>query len=145
MSQAPEVHLHLHIHEGASPDAARAAAEALRDERPQTVKPVAETGSSNDPDRTVEYVRRAYLDSEAKAKPLLEFLADHPERLVPYPEMSEHLGFATSRSLPGLLGAFSRRADHRYGGMQPFEKTWTLDGWCLRMSKENAAIINAVR
>lgn len=145
MSQTPEAHFHLHIHEGASPEAVRAAAEALRADLPQAVEPVAKSGESGHPDRTAEYVRRAYLDSDGKARPLLEFLADNPERLIPYPEISEHLDFPTSRSLPGLLGAFSRRADHRYEGVHPFEKKYTLDGWCLLMSKENSAIIDVVR
>ena len=147
MSQGNEVHFHLHVHEGASPDAVRAGAEAFREERARVTESVDGNGdaSGRDSDRNAEYVRRAYTDSEWTAKPLLEFLADNPERLIPYTEVSEHLGFPTSRSLPGLLGAFSRRADHRYEGVQPFEKRDTLDGWCLFMSKENAEIINAAR
>lgn len=141
MRKVTEMNIHLHIHEGATPEAVRAAVEAIGDSSgngPTEAGPVGGT-------QVEELTRRAYLDSEEKAKPLLDFLADNPDRLVPYPEVSRHLGFTSSRSLPGLLGAFSRRADHRYGGAQPFERRETLEGWCLYMSKETAEIINELR
>ena len=144
MSKVSEVNIHLHIHEGASPEAVRAAVKAAREQGDVDPGEAGRGGEAPD-DRAAEFVRRAYQDSEEKAKPLLEFLADNPDRLVPYPEVSEHLRFETARSLPGLLGAFSRRADHRYGGRQPFERRETLDGWCLFMPQENAAIINELR
>jgi hypothetical protein len=139
--------IHLHIHEGATPAAARAAAEGLRSRETHIPEP---SGGGEElvlpaADRTAEYIKRAYTESEGKAKPLLEFLADNPERPIPYPEVSKHLGFPTARSLPGLLGSFSRRADHRYEGLQPFEKRWLHDGWHLLMSSENAAIVNELR
>jgi hypothetical protein len=144
MPKSNEVNIHLHIHEGASPEAVRAAIEAIGEK--------SETGGDREGgtgadwgERDAELVRRAYLDSEEKAKPLLEYLADNAGREIPYPEISEHLGFPTSRSLPGLLGAFSRRADHRYGGVQPYERRETPAGWCLYMTEENAELIKELR
>jgi len=139
MKQSKEVDVHIHIHEGASPEAVRAAVEAACSGAEESL------GTSRSGDSTAELVRRSYEDSVEKAKPLLDFLAANPDREVPYTEVSEHLGFKTSRSLPGLLGAFSRRADHRYGGFQPFAKK--LDGDVSRfvMPTEYANIINEIR
>lgn len=136
-----QIHVHLHIHEGASPEAARAAAQELRVDNA-----IFETADgSTDPNRTADYVRRSYVDSKHRARPLLELLADNPDRLIPYAEITEALNLDSSRSLPGLLGAFSRRADHRYNGFQPFERHWDGSCWNLLMPAENAAIINSLR
>lgn len=138
MSKSTGVNVHLHIHEGASPEAVKAAIEAIHGNTAET-----DAGEQeNDAEQVAQVIRQAYLDSREKAKPLLEYLADNAGREVPYPEISEHLGFPTSRSLPGLLGAFSRRADHRYGGVQPYERRYTSGGWRLYMSQENAELIN---
>ena len=54
--------------------------------------------------------------------------------------------FLTGRkSLAGSLGAFGRRADHRYGGLKPFESRWDDGDYLakLRMSQEVAAWIKA--
>lgn len=142
MSKSTEVNLHVHIHEGASPEAVRAAVEAIRE---QDGSEGDKHRQQQDGEQATELIRQAYLDSEEKAKPLLEYLADNAGREIPYPEMSEYLGFPTSRSLPGLLGAFSRRADHRYGGLQPFERRYRSSGWHLYMSPENAELINELR
>lgn len=142
MSKSTEVNVHLHIHEGASPAAVRAAVEAIRE---KNTTEAGAGGQRDDAEQIAQVIRQAYLDSKEKAKPLLEYLADNPGREVSYPEISEHLGFPTSRSLPGLLGAFSRRADHRYGGVQPFERRYTSAGWRLYMSHENAELINELR
>jgi hypothetical protein len=141
MSKSTEVNVHLHIHEGASPEAVKAAVEAIHGDTAATDPGEQE----NDAEQVAQVIRQAYLDSREKAKPLLEYLADNAGREVPYPEISEHLGFPTSRSLPGLLGAFSRRADHRYGGVQPYERRYTSGGWRLYMSQENAELINELR
>jgi hypothetical protein len=139
MKHRREVSVHIHIHEGASPDAVRAAVEAAGG---GSEEPVDSSVSSNS---TAELVRRSYEDSVEKAKPLLDFLAANPDREIPYTEVSEYLGFKTSRSLPGLLGAFSRRADYRYGGFQPFAKKLDGDVSRIVMPAEYAAIINEIR
>lgn len=150
MSKANESQIHLHIHEGASPEAVRAAAEVLV-LRGEVQEESAEEASGGQPDPEVsdekraEYVRRAYEESSGMAKPLLEFLADNPERLIPFPEVSQHLGYETARSLPGLLGSFGRRAKHRYEGRWPFAAREIGDQWHLMMSSENAEIVNSLR
>lgn len=142
MSKSTEVNVHLHIHEGASPEAVKAAVEAIH-EKNATETDAGELG--DDAEQVAQAIRQAYLDSQEKAKPLLEYLADNAGREIPYTEISEHLGFPTSRSLPGLLGAFSRRADHRYEGVQPYERRYASGGWRLYMSHENAELINELR
>lgn len=139
MRQSKEVNVHIHVHEGASPEAVRAAVEAACGGEEQAPAP------SGSVDSTAELVRRAYEDSVEKAKPLLDFLATNPDREIPYTEVSEYLGFKTSRSLPGLLGAFTRRADHRYGGFQPFVKKLDGDASRIVMPAEYAEIINEIR
>jgi hypothetical protein len=101
--------------------------------------------SSTEPDRFLPAVKQAYTDSYAKAKALLDFLADHPDRWVPFPEVNAALGFDNNRSLPGALGAFGRRAEHRCGGVKPFEARQSDGVWRLRMSPEAAAVINGLR
>lgn len=146
MSQPTEVNIHLHIHEGTSEAAARAAAEALRGSGEEPGESLgAETSPQVEESVRREYVGRAYAESEGKAKPMLEFLADNPDRLIPYSEISAHLGFDTARSLPGLLGSFGKRANHRYEGVWPFEAIFQHDGWNMRMTAEDAEIINALR
>ena len=142
--------VHVHIHEGVSPEAAKAAVEALHVGGGELS--LVESGESNgqlasEPDEAAltNFVKRAYTESEGKAKPLLELLAAHPEQLVPFTKVSEALGFETARSLPGLLGAFGRRANHRYEGNWPFEAVSEHNQWHLRMSQANADTINALR
>ena len=76
---------------------------------------------------------------------MLEYLADNPERSIPFPEVSAHLGFDNPRSLPGLLGALGRRANHRYGGNWPFKAIEQDGTWHLWISQKAADIINGLR
>jgi predicted restriction endonuclease len=76
---------------------------------------------------------------------LFEHLADNPERLIPFPEVSDHMGFDNARSLAGLLGAFGRRANHRYGGNWPFEAIKQDGIWHLFLSQKAADIVNGLR
>jgi hypothetical protein len=146
MHNGNQSHIHLHVHEGASVDAVRAGAEALRGSGgTATDHDEASAASEPDADARAGYVRRAYTESEGKAKPLLEFLGDNPERWIPFPEAREHLGYDNPRSFSGLLGSFGRRAIHRYEGIWPFHIERRDGEWQLFMSKENASVINAVR
>lgn len=95
---------------------------------------------------TQALVGRMYRESEDAHKRLLRFLAGHPDEWLDSQAVADGLGLAYGRrSLAGSLGAFGRRADHRYGGLKPFESRW--DGEThqarLRMSQEVAAWIKA--
>ncbi len=145
MQQRTEIH--LHIHEGASPATAEAAVRAALGTGTDGALLVSGGAEAND-ERRREYWARSYNesqeDSEGKARPLLKFLARNPERLIPYTEVSKALGYTNTRSLPGLLGAFGRRADHRYEGVRPFERTWANGQWHLRMSKDAAEVVSGL-
>jgi len=134
-------HFHLHIHEGATPETARAAVEAYKAGVATVAAPL-NVASSNG---TVSLARRAYNESDGNMAPLLEFLADNPGRLIPFTEASTALGFPSARSMPGLLGAFGRRANHRYGGKWPFEKCWHEHVWHMRMEADVAEEIRRLR
>jgi hypothetical protein len=139
MSEVSE--FHLHIHEGATPEAVRAAVEAYR----LGASEDAAVGAVEREADRVALAERAYQESDGSMKPLLGFLADNPDRLVPYTEASAILGFPSARSMPGLLGAFGRRANHRYGGQWPFEKVWHEGAWQMRMGADIAQAIRALR
>jgi hypothetical protein len=141
--------VHLHIHEGALPATVEAAVRAaLGSGNGAGALPEVPGGGEADAETHREYWARSYNesqeDAEGKARPLLKFLALNPERLIPYTEVSKALGYTNSRSLPGLLGAFGRRADHRYKGVRPFERTWANGQWHLRMSKDAAEVISGL-
>lgn len=96
------------------------------------------------PDAIAALARRAYRESTGNMKPLLAFLADNPDREIPFTEASAALGFTSAFSMPGLLGAFGRRANHRYGGKWPF-RTFRRDGvWHVLMTPDAAAAIRDV-
>ena len=78
-------------------------------------------------------------------KPLLEFLAANPDRWIPFTEASAALGFDSQRSMPGLLGSFGLRSNHRYGGRWPFETDQHDDLWHMRMDARVAEAIQALR
>ena len=137
------IEVHLHIHEGASPATVEAAVKAALGSANGTVATVDDDEA--DAEKIRDYWKRSYeesaMDSEGKARPLLKFLASNPERLIPFPEVSQALGFSNARSLPGLLGAFGRRAEHRYRGVWPFERKLADGEWHLWMSQEAAEVI----
>lgn len=147
MSSHAENHIHIHIHEGVSPEAASAAASAAYG----AAIDGQELSSGNaeqapvSPEERKQYIERAYLESDGGAKPLLEYLAENPERKISFPEISENLGYDSARSLPGLLGSFGRRAKHRYSGVKPFNSDWEIDQWYLSMSQADADTIKALR
>lgn len=145
MDKSTETHIHIHIHEGVSPEAARAAASAAYGATVEELESDRVGEVPVTPEERKQFVERAYLESDGGAKPLLEFLADNPDRKISFPEISESLGYDSTRSLPGLLGSFGRRAKHRYNGVKPFSSDWEIDQWFLTMSKEDAESINALR
>ncbi|HEU4706907.1 MAG TPA: hypothetical protein VFS64_06960 [Solirubrobacterales bacterium] len=91
-------------------------------------------------------VTRMYRESEDAHKRLLEFLADHPDEWLGSQAVADGLRLEHGRkSLAGSLGAFGRRADHRYGGRKPFVSRWDGETYQarLRMSQEVAAWVKA--
>lgn len=143
---------HLHIHEGAPLDAVRVAVETYNSGQPgDSVAPTADMDGMEEDEASQEVstealvalATRAYTESEGNMKPLLEFLAENPDRLVSYTEASEALNFPSNLSMPGLLGAFGRRANHRYGGAWPFKKAiWANEDSNFLMTEIAA---NAIR
>jgi len=146
---------HLHLHEGVSAEAARVAVEAYYAAQAArngtTASPRVEVEADEpEDDMSAEdlaaLATRAYEESWGNMKPLMEYLADNPDRLVSYTEASEALGFPSKLSMPGLLGAFGRRANHRYGGAWPFEKAiWADDDSNFLMSEAAAEAIRRAR
>jgi hypothetical protein len=103
-------------------------------------------GGAKDGVLTQPLVERMYRESEGAHQRLLEFLADHPGEWLSSQAFADGLGLEHGRkSLAGSLGAFGRRADHRYGGLKPFESRWDGEGSQakLRMGPEVAAWIKA--
>lgn len=146
---------HLHLHDGVSPEAVTAAIktwgqirpQALIDEPDSDLKPEEELEAEpeQDPEALAKLARRAYKESDGNMGPLLEFLAKNEERWIPFVEASEALGFKTARSMPGLLGAFGRRANHRYGGKWPFETAYRDGGAAfMRIEAPAAAALREV-
>ena len=87
-----------------------------------------------------------FRESEGAHQRLLEFLADHPGEWLGSQAIADGLGLKHGRkSLAGSLGAFGRRADHRYGGLKPFESHWDGESYQakLRMSPKVAAWVKA--
>ena len=94
-----------------------------------------------------ELLTRIYVESEPTFRRLLMLLAQRPEPEAPmrYDAVSAAMGWATSRSLPGALGAYGRRANHRYGGRWPFKRDWDARAWShyLAMEPDVAASLRA--
>jgi hypothetical protein len=57
--------------------------------------------------------------------------------------LSAHPQWSASRSVAGAMGAFSRRAEHRYNGYWPFHRDWDDEEWShyLRMDDDVAAFL----
>jgi hypothetical protein len=85
-----------------------------------------------------ELLTRIYVDSEPTFRRLLMLLAERPEPELPmlFDAVTAAMGWATSRSLPGALGAYGRRAKHRYGGYWPFERGWDARAWSHYLTME---------
>lgn len=72
-----------------------------------------------------ELVKRMYFESEEHHRQLMRYLADHSDRWHYSGDLAEALNLTHgARSLAGMLGAFGRRAKHRYGGQRPWTSDW---------------------
>jgi len=112
--------------------------EALPEARSKLEVPMSE-------EQRQELLTRVYAESEPTFRRLLMLLADrtHPEDPMAYADVSAGMGYTKSRQLPGALGAYGRRANHRYGGFWPFERTWDHGAWShfLAMAIDDAAFL----
>lgn len=82
--------------------------------------------NGGDPDALTEaLVERMYEESEGPHRRLMLYLADYPGQWLGTSEVAKGLGLSSgARSLAGSLGAFGRRAEHRYQGRKPWVSRW---------------------
>jgi len=103
-------------------------AELENGERSVTVEEAAQNGgqpSGNDSSLDRALLERMYRESHGPHRRLMEYLAEHAGELIYTSDLAARLGLAHgARSLAGMLGAFGRRAEHRYGGRKPWESEW---------------------
>ena len=86
------------------------------------------SGASPKGPLTRALVERMYGESEPSHRKLMKYLADRPDEWNGTREIAEGLGLQFgARSLAGSLGAFGNRAEHRYGGLKPWESRWSED------------------
>lgn len=93
-----------------------------------------------------ELLTRIYAESEPPFRALLVLLAERNAPGEPFyyaAVLSAHPQWSASRSVAGAMGAFSRRAEHRYGGYWPFHREWDDEEWShyLWMDDDVAAFL----
>ena len=72
-----------------------------------------------------QMVRRIYDDSLEPHRRLMRLMAVHPDEWRYSGEIAADLELENgARGLAGMLGAYGRRAKHRYGGLKPWESQW---------------------
>lgn len=83
------------------------------------------------PEEREKYLDRIYRESEPPFRRLLVQLAEResPDTPVSYGGVRQAMGWPNRRSLPGALGAFGRRTNHRYDGFWPFHRGWDPFNW----------------
>ncbi len=70
-------------------------------------------------------IRRMYKESHGPHRRLMEHLAEHPDEWIYTGALASALELRHgARSLAGMLGAFGRRAQHRYDGHTPWASKW---------------------
>jgi hypothetical protein len=90
-----------------------------------------------------DLLTRIYVESEPTFRRLLLLVADRddPELAMPYTEVTTAMRWTSARSLPGALGAFGRRTNHRYGGYWPLRCEERGEGWVMWMDGDVAAFL----
>ena len=100
------------------------------------------------PDVDRDLVIRMYTESlNQQHRRLIEYLADNAGEWIRTKDIAEALALKKgTRSLAGMLGAFGRRASHRYDSRWPFAAKRNLEdrGWMLRMDTDVAAVIKEI-
>jgi hypothetical protein len=72
-----------------------------------------------------QMLRRIYEDSLEPHRRLMNLMAEHPDEWRYSSEIAADLELEHgARGLAGMLGAFGRRAKHRYSGLKPWESRW---------------------
>jgi hypothetical protein len=138
-----ETHIHIHIHEGVTPEVAGRVIKALQELTGMEDEVTIALGRSDSPEDAGagNVIRAAYDESTGRARALLEFLAENPGQPILYNEVAEALDLESAKALPGMLGSFSRRAQDRYGGFRPFESVRIGNRWYLKMPVEVARVV----
>ena len=138
-----ETHIHIHIHEGVSPEVAGRVVTALEMLTGMEDELIVELGRSEDSvdGGAAGLVRTAYNESSGRAKEMLEYLAENPGKPIDYGEVADALDLESARALPGMLSSFTRRAQDQYGGFKPFESFRIGNQWYLKMPVEVAKVV----
>lgn len=92
-------------------------------------------------------VERMYRESHAGHRRLMEYLAGHEEEWIYTSELGEALALENgARGVAGMLGAFGKRSNHRYGGHKPWETEWddSREEARHKMPLETAEIISSI-
>lgn len=77
------------------------------------------------PELSAALTRRMYKDSHEPHRRLMRFLAEAPDTWFSTEELAHALQLEHgAKGMAGMLGAFGRRAKHRYGGRTPWESRW---------------------
>ncbi|HXF00118.1 MAG TPA: DUF6416 domain-containing protein [Solirubrobacterales bacterium] len=90
-------------------------------------------------------VQKLYDESAPGLQRVLKHLMCYPGELVPADDLVERAGVADGRAFGGILGAFSKRCQSRYGRGLPFEIRTVGDRGFYVMSERMAAMINRAR
>ncbi|HTB49480.1 MAG TPA: DUF6416 domain-containing protein [Solirubrobacteraceae bacterium] len=92
-------------------------------------------------------VEQMYRESHSQHRRLMEYLADHPGEWFYTSELADSLEIEKkSRGVAGMLGAFGKRSNNRYGGLKPWETRWdgVREEARHRMSLDSAEVISKV-
>lgn len=93
---------------------------------------------------TPDLVRRMYEESLDPHRKLFKYLAKHPDEWIHSDALAKALQLGSgNKSLAGMLGAFGRRAKHRYNGLRPFVSEWDGSAGQVRhrMTAEVAKVV----
>jgi hypothetical protein len=97
--------------------------------------------------RDAALVERMYRESHKGHRRLMEYLAASPGAWFYTSEIGAALGHDNgAKGVAGMLGAFGKRANHRYGGHKPWETEWdgSREEARHRMDAEAAETINTI-
>jgi hypothetical protein len=97
--------------------------------------------------RDAALVERMYRESHEGHRRLMEYLAASPGAWFYTSEIGTALDHENgAKGVAGMLGAFGKRANHRYGGHKPWETEWdgSREEARHRMDAETAETISTI-